>query len=99
MYEGNRPPGYPQMSNQAVFLFPAAYDFNAAVRRREGEAEKTCGFLLGIGLASNSTRIKVPPEGGRKERRRKPAVFSWELDLRPIPHDFNAAVRRREGEV
>ena len=54
MYEGNRPPGYPYVSNQAVFLF--------------------IGKLL------------MPPFGGRKERRRKPAVFSWELDLRPIPH-------------
>ena len=27
-------------------------------------------------------------------------VFSWELDWRPIPHEYNAAVRRQErGEV
>ena len=33
----------------------------------------------------------MPPSGGGKEERRKPAVFSWKLGSRPISHRFSAA--------
>ena len=33
----------------------------------------------------------MPPSGGGKERRRKPAVFSRESGICPIPHRFSAA--------
>ena len=56
MYEGNRPPGYPYVSNQAAFYFLAA---------RGGENLR---FSPGNWTYVQFLINLMPPSGGRKER-------------------------------